>query len=56
METFEVELNAVLHYDMAISLRKPWSKMLERKWPPKGVVLLGSIALLEKMCHCEGRL
>ena len=28
----------------------------ERKWPPKGVTLLGGVALLEEVCHCGGGL
>ena len=41
METFEVGLNAHLHYDMATSLWGPGSGMwwFERKRPPKRVAL-----------------
>ena len=28
----------------------------ERRGPPKGVALLGGVALLEEVCHCGGRL
>ena len=49
MGTFIVELNAFLHYDMAISICGPESGMwwFEWKCPPKGVALLGGEALLE---------
>ena len=49
MGTFEVELNVFLHYDMATSLWGPGHgiRWFEGKWPPKGVALLGDVALLE---------
>ena len=41
MGTFEVGLNAFLHYDMAINLWGPRSKMwsFARKLPPQGVTI-----------------
>ena len=51
-EALELELRTGVNFHVGAG--NLW--WFERKWPPKGVALLGGVALLEEVCHNEGGL